>query len=174
MWATEEELIDVTHRNSKQRFQVCRIGGHYAARAVQGHSMSAVQDDAVLMPLAPQEVPQYLVHGTACDFYESIFRSGLLPGGAKGKNFRKHVHLTDRTPNQGEVISGSAQIPKLHCGSMRATLQRTDSNFGSPATVSTSVDTSYRSTLQALRSWQEENRCQRLTDHRPLAGLYRR
>ena len=68
--------------------------------------MSAVKDEEVLMPLAPPEVPKYLVHGAAYDFYESIFRSGLLPGGAKGKNFRKHVHLTDRTPNQGEVISG--------------------------------------------------------------------
>ena len=56
---------------------------------------------------------------------------------------------------------------------MRATLQRTDFNFGSPATVSTSVDTSNRSILQALRSWQKENRCQRQTDRRVVQALIR-
>ena len=73
-------LRQVVEQNDKQRFAFSDDG--LRIRASQGHSFPI---DLGLEPLTP---PEYLFHGTATRFLESIQRRGLVP------NKRNHVHLS--------------------------------------------------------------------------------
>ncbi|MEO0948541.1 MAG: RNA 2'-phosphotransferase, partial [Cyanobacteria bacterium J06641_5] len=74
----QQELLEVVATSDKKRFalQNGRI------RANQGHSL------AVELRLKVKEPPEYLYHGTAERFLESIRDSGLM------KMARHHVHLS--------------------------------------------------------------------------------
>jgi len=73
-------LRQVVMQNDKQRFALSDDGQRI--RANQGHSLPV---ELGLVPLPP---PEWLFHGTATRFVESIKRQGLLPGK------RTHVHLS--------------------------------------------------------------------------------
>lgn len=75
---SHEELLAVVDQNDKKRF-VIRDG---RIRANQGHSID------VQLSLKPTKPPEYLYHGTADRFVESITTNGLL------KMKRQHVHLS--------------------------------------------------------------------------------
>lgn len=92
-WANIEELIakadipldldtlrEVVATSDKKRFAISTDG--LFIRANQGHSI------AVNLGLEPVEPPEFLYHGTATRFLESIREQGLLP-----KN-RQYVHLS--------------------------------------------------------------------------------
>lgn len=75
------ELIqEVVATNDKKRFVLSEDGKRI--RAAQGHSIE------VDLALAPIEPPEFLYHGTATRFLESIQREGLIRGS------RHHVHLS--------------------------------------------------------------------------------
>lgn len=73
-------LEQVVATNNKKRFSF--NADRSKIRANQGHSVTVDLD------LAPQQPPEYLFHGTATRFIESISRQGLL------KQNRHHVHLS--------------------------------------------------------------------------------
>lgn len=78
---TREIIESVVETDDKQRFCISDDGKRI--RANQGHS---IQVDLGLSPLSP---PEFLWHGTAHRFVESIMRVGLI------KKNRHHVHLTE-------------------------------------------------------------------------------
>jgi putative RNA 2'-phosphotransferase len=96
-WASVDELIEkmkaagnhtdrstiiaVVEGNDKQRFAFNE--DQSKIRANQGHSLS------VDLSLEAQQPPEYLYHGTAIDFLDSILEKGLQ------KQRRQHVHLSD-------------------------------------------------------------------------------
>lgn len=73
-------LQEVVEHNDKKRFAFNEDGS--MIRASQGHSISI---DLVYKPTEP---PEYLYHGTAIRFVNSIRTKGLIPKG------RHHVHLS--------------------------------------------------------------------------------
>lgn len=77
---TEELLHEVVEKNDKKRFALSE--DRLRIRASQGHSIQ------VSLELEPREPPEFLYHGTASRFVESIRESGLVRGG------RNHVHLS--------------------------------------------------------------------------------
>ncbi|MCK5020918.1 MAG: RNA 2'-phosphotransferase [Candidatus Peribacteraceae bacterium] len=77
---TREILNDVVKTNNKQRFKISDCG--HKIKAVQGHTID------VKIELPPIEPPQYLYHGTATRFIDSIMIDGLK------SMERLHVHLS--------------------------------------------------------------------------------
>lgn len=78
-----EGLIRSAVDNSdKKRFSISADG--LRIRAVQGHST-----ESVAITYAEKVPPEFLYHGTATRFLESILKEGLKPGK------RQHVHLSE-------------------------------------------------------------------------------
>ncbi|MDW2981787.1 RNA 2'-phosphotransferase [Rhodanobacter sp. KK11] len=77
------ELIRaVVNSSDKKRFALSDDGSRI--RAVQGHST-----DTVAIQREPKQPPEFLYHGTATRFLDSILAEGLRPGE------RHHVHLSE-------------------------------------------------------------------------------
>lgn len=77
------ELIRaVVNSSDKKRFALSDDGRRI--RAVQGHST-----DTVAIQREPKQPPEFLYHGTATRFLDSILAEGLRPGE------RHHVHLSE-------------------------------------------------------------------------------
>lgn len=87
----DRELIQqVVDTNEKKRFTISDDG--LRIRAAQGHSTESVQIDY------PQKIPpEFLYHGTATSFVDSIKQQGLIPGQ------RHHVHLSQSVETAIEV-----------------------------------------------------------------------
>ncbi|XXF07900.1 RNA 2'-phosphotransferase [Pseudomonas sp. D2-3] len=75
----------VVASSDKKRFSISDDG--LRIRAVQGHSSASVSLQHV-----EKEPPEFLYHGTATGFLESIRQQGLIAGA------RHHVHLSQDTP----------------------------------------------------------------------------
>lgn len=81
--ALDKALIrDVVTSSDKKRFAISEDG--LRIRAVQGHST-----DSVAITYVEKVPPEFLYHGTATRFLESILKEGLRPGE------RQHVHLSE-------------------------------------------------------------------------------
>jgi len=81
--ALDVELIrDVVGSSDKKRFALSDDGRRI--RAVQGHST-----DTVAVQHEPKQPPEFLYHGTATRFLDSILAEGLRAGQ------RHHVHLSE-------------------------------------------------------------------------------
>ena len=76
----EALLSEVVETNDKQRFTYSDDG--LKIRANQGHSISAD------LKLEPQDPPDFLYHGTATRFVDSIKENGIE------RRSRQHVHLS--------------------------------------------------------------------------------
>ncbi len=72
----------VVESSNKKRFAISEDG--LRIRAVQGHST-----ESVAITYAEKLPPEFLYHGTATRFLESILKEGLKPGE------RQHVHLSE-------------------------------------------------------------------------------
>ena len=80
--ALSREVIQVVvDTNDKKRFTISEDGSRI--RAAQGHSTASVT-----IQYQEQKPPEFLYHGTATRFLDSIKEKGLLPGS------RHHVHLS--------------------------------------------------------------------------------
>lgn len=77
---TRSLLQDVVDSSDKKRFTVSENG--QKIRAAQGHSVD------IDLQLKPVEPPEFLYHGTATRFLDSILKEGLKP------QQRQHVHLS--------------------------------------------------------------------------------
>ncbi|WP_082302469.1 RNA 2'-phosphotransferase [Pseudomonas bananamidigenes] len=84
------EVEKIVSMNDKKRFEISSDG--LRIRAIQGHSTKLVS-----RRYSELEPPEYLYHGTAERFLESIRHRGLVPGS------RHHVHLTSDRVLASEV-----------------------------------------------------------------------
>ncbi len=84
-------LERIVGENDKKRFAFNDDGSKI--RAVQGHSVRIELD---LKPINP---PEFLFHGTATRFLDSIFKDGLISGS------RNHVHLSPDVETAAKVGS---------------------------------------------------------------------
>lgn len=75
-------IQQVFSTSDKKRFAISEDG--LRIRAVQGHST-----ESVAITYAEKEPPEFLYHGTATRFLESILKEGLRPGE------RQYVHLSE-------------------------------------------------------------------------------
>ncbi len=82
-------LEEIVRTDAKQRYAFNE--DHTKIRANQGHSV------AVDLELKPVNPPEYLWHGTASRFLESILREGLKPMS------RQYVHLSPDTETAEKV-----------------------------------------------------------------------
>ncbi|MBN2694425.1 RNA 2'-phosphotransferase [bacterium] len=80
LFISYEILKEVVKSNDKQRFEISE--DETKIRANQGHSI------AVDLEFVEKTPPQYLYHGTATRFIDSIKKSGLIPMN------RQYVHLS--------------------------------------------------------------------------------
>ena len=79
---TRSLLQEVVETSDKKRFTVSEDG--LSIRAAQGHSVQSVAITHV-----EKQPPEFLYHGTATQFLDSIREQGLLPGS------RHYVHLSE-------------------------------------------------------------------------------
>jgi putative RNA 2'-phosphotransferase len=79
---TRELIQQVVDTSDKKRFSISDDGQRI--RAAQGHST-----DTVAITYPEKEPPEFLYHGTATRFLESILKEGLKPGE------RHYVHLSE-------------------------------------------------------------------------------
>ena len=101
------EIVDVVENSDKKRFQLSGESGELMVRAVQGHSMTNVEDALGLESLSDVTyLPDVCVHGTYSRNINSILERGLLAGGLPGASKRKHVHFQALEPGDPRVISG--------------------------------------------------------------------
>jgi putative RNA 2'-phosphotransferase len=103
---TADLLEEIVTTNDKKRFAF--NADKSQIRASQGHSIE------VDLALVPQQPPEYLFHGTATRFVESIRDRGLIPGS------RQHVHLSaDKSVavNVGQR-HGKPVVLQVHSGKM--------------------------------------------------------
>lgn len=101
-----ETLGEIVRTDKKQRYS---FGGEGTLiRANQGHSIP------VDVELAEQEPPEYLYHGTADRFMESIRRQGILPMS------RLYVHLSQDMETARKVGGrhGRPVVLRIHSGDM--------------------------------------------------------
>jgi putative RNA 2'-phosphotransferase len=82
-------IQDVVESNDKKRFEISADGQRI--RAVQGHTINV---DLQLKPSIP---PDFLYHGTAIRFLDSIMQEGLKP------MKRQYVHLSEEVETAGKV-----------------------------------------------------------------------
>lgn len=100
------ELEEIVRTDEKQRYSFNE--DKTLIRANQGHSIS------VDVGLKEQEPPEYLYHGTAVGFYESIQKQGLRPMS------RLYVHLSkdiETAVNVGKR-HGKPIVLRIHSGVM--------------------------------------------------------
>ena len=103
---TREELDEVVATSDKRRFALSDDGTRI--RANQGHSVGI---DLGLPPVRP---PEFLFHGTASRFVESVLATGLE------RRSRHHVHLTANVAT-GEAVGrryGKPVILRIAAGRM--------------------------------------------------------
>ena len=99
-----DDIVAAVTFNDKARFELAHKqvepsytqegppGKSLHVRAVQGHSIRKVDNEAVLTKLGEHELPKIAVHGTYWDFYHSILDRGLLAGGPSFCG--RHIHFT--------------------------------------------------------------------------------
>lgn len=102
------EIIQTIAKNSdKKRFQISDDGLNI--RAIQGHSNVKIQ-----RKFTEKSPPEFLYHGTATRFLESIKKHGLVP------KDRQYVHLTEDKQIAESVGTryGKIKILKIHTSKM--------------------------------------------------------
>lgn len=99
---TVDDVRKVVEENMKQRFELegDLETGELIIRANQGHSIDV--PDLELMELRPGDV-SVAYHGTFQRVLPEIQRQGL------SRMTRQHIHMTERLPGSGNVISGMRQ-----------------------------------------------------------------
>jgi putative RNA 2'-phosphotransferase len=103
---SRELIAEVVATNDKKRFVLSEDGERI--RAAQGHS---IEVDLALMPREP---PEYLYHGTATRFVESIRASGIL----RGKRHDVHLSADEETAVKVGQRHGKPVVITIRAGDM--------------------------------------------------------
>jgi len=106
------ELDEIVRTDAKGRYSYSQDG--LSIRANQGHS---IQVDVELQEAEP---PEFLWHGTATRFLDSIWKEGLKPMG------RQHVHLSADKATAVKVGErhGKCALLKIHARQMHVRGQK--------------------------------------------------
>lgn len=104
---TLTDILNVVEDNNKKRFECINENDVMFIRAVQGHTLSNINDEELLITISdPSEVP-LAAHGTYKRFLSEIQSKGLC------RMKRNHIHMsTDIDPNA--VISGARQNAEVY------------------------------------------------------------
>jgi len=102
---TAAEAEEVVKNTEKKRIELREEGGEIWIRAQQEHSLDIVDDSLVLTQLEAGQrgVPRICMHGTYYRHFDSIMAEGLVPGGRRGTDSRRHIHFTA----QAQVVSNA-------------------------------------------------------------------
>ena len=145
------DLYQVVATADKMRFQImegvppgCHLSQITHIRAISGHSMEVVQDrDLLGKPVAMENLPEVLYHGTMLCNLEQIIADGLIPGGLRfGRN---HVHLAT---TGCRVRDGSEIIIDIKTSALYLMTQRV---YKTPAGVVLTPDIVPSSTFLSVR-----------------------
>lgn len=100
------ELIkEIVAFDNKNRFEIVSKQNKLFIRAVQGHSISGINPDLLLVT-DPKEIP-VVVHGTNFKAYNFIKTMGL------SRMERNHIHFAHGTAEDSTVISGMRATAKV-------------------------------------------------------------
>lgn len=108
---TVDDVFTVVEDNNKKRFEVKKneqFADLWLIRAVQGHTIKAVKDEDLLVPITANFKDEYnvfnfdkgVVHGTQSDVLKFVMDTGLC------RMARNHVHMAIGLPGEDGVISG--------------------------------------------------------------------
>lgn len=106
------DLKEIVAENDKQRFAFDDSGEFKKIRASQGHSLKEVE-----ISYTEQMPPEFLYHGTATKFFDSIKKTGIT------KQSRNHVHLSDNVKTAEAVGKRHGKCLILRIDSMLMYLQ---------------------------------------------------
>lgn len=84
--ATDEDVARIVANNEKQRFSLKQDNGITYICANQGHTLSQIEPDLIL--LTSQTMPSRVYHGTYISKMPSILETGL------SRMQRNHIHMT--------------------------------------------------------------------------------
>ena len=105
--ATLDDTFKAVNTNDKKRMEMMEEDGVWYIRAVQGHTISKIENDELLDPITcntsdAENVFNFteVVHGTYHNVLELIMNSGLC------RMARNHVHFAVGLPGKNGVISG--------------------------------------------------------------------
>ena len=119
-------LLQEKNTNKKRRFEVQQRvhDGKKIIRALQGHSMQEVEDEALLEALSftSPSLPVKCLHGTKNEHVMSIMQKGLIPGG-QGKwsqsQPRSHIHFTPYDDFGKQKKNRAADLKNNICHGLR-------------------------------------------------------
>jgi len=94
--------------NLKQRFQLAE--NNRLVRAAQGFSRAEVDADEICRPLGPDEQWLPCYHGSYMRLWPAIKARGLIPGGHKGRSFRRDIHFSTANPCSSRVPRAASGI----------------------------------------------------------------
>ena len=121
------ELEAAVDFNDKCRFQLLsrqgsNTGPIIAIRATYAHSLSAVEDEWLHMPVNSDFVPRYLYHASFNVHVDSIMADGLIPGGKREAPPSFSAGRGDAGPAQSEWRSHVffSPVPPGHPGFHRS------------------------------------------------------
>ena len=94
-----QKVKEIVAANDKQRFALAVEHGETFIRANQGHTLTGLQDDALLTEIRDAADAPVCIHGTYRRCIAPILRGGL------SRMARNHVHCAALLPEEG-VVSG--------------------------------------------------------------------
>lgn len=94
------QLKYLVESNDKKRYEMMEEEGVFYIRATQGHTMKAVETEALLTKIQDPFEFCEVIHGT---YFEPL---PLIMGSGLNKMARNHVHLAIGKPGKSGVISG--------------------------------------------------------------------
>ena len=97
---TIDHIAQVVRDNDKKRFELSNVSDVLMIRAVQGHTISRINDEELLELVTNPSVIPICVHGTYKNALPSIMSRGL------NRMKRNHIHFSAGEPNDSRVISG--------------------------------------------------------------------
>jgi 2'-phosphotransferase len=103
----EALITSIVEDCPKKRFQMAKMEGVTYVRATQGHSIAAVEDDELLVPIEDASEVPMAVHGTTRAAWDVIRDAGL------NRMRRNHIHLAVDVPGSDKVVSGARASSKV-------------------------------------------------------------
>lgn len=104
---TLKDIMNVVETNDKKRFEILNENDILFIRAVQGHTLSNIDDDELLIPINDTSEIPLAVHGTYRNVLSEIQSKGLC------RMKRNHIHMsTDINPNA--VVSGTRSNAEVY------------------------------------------------------------
>jgi 2'-phosphotransferase len=86
---------------------MAKMEGVTYVRATQGHSIAAVEDDELLVPIEDASEVPMAVHGTTRAAWDVIRDAGL------NRMRRNHIHVAVDVPGSDKVVSGARASSKV-------------------------------------------------------------